>query len=60
MQFAWGYAPTLCIEAAVRHGVFDLLDKGPKTVAQIAKSTRASVRGLTAVLNVLVSVDLLK
>src|SRR5262245_14385835 len=60
MQFAWGYAPTLCIEAAVRHGVFDLLDKGPKTVTQIAKATRASVRGLAAVLNVLVSLDLLK
>ena len=60
MQFAWGYGPTLCIEAAVRHGAFDFLDKGPKSIAQIAKTTGASVRGLTAVLNVLVSLDLLK
>lgn len=60
MQFAWGYAPTLCIEAAVRHGIFDLLDRGPKTVAQLARGSGASIRGLTAVLNVLVSLGLLK
>ena len=59
MQFAWGYAPTLCIEAAVRHGIFDLLDKGPRTVQQLARQTGASVRGLTAILNVLVALKLL-
>ena len=59
MQFAWGYAPTLVIEAAVRHGVFDLLDQGPKGVEEIAKATGTSIRGMRAILNLLVSVELL-
>jgi ubiquinone/menaquinone biosynthesis C-methylase UbiE len=60
MQFAWGYAPTLVIEAAVRHGVFDRLDQGPRTVQQLAVETGTSARGLTSILNVLVSLQLLK
>ena len=59
MAFAWGYAPTLAIEAAVRHGVFDSLDKAPQTVEQLAGKTGASIRGLRAILNLLVSLDLL-
>jgi ubiquinone/menaquinone biosynthesis C-methylase UbiE len=60
MQFAWGYAPTLVIEAAVRHGIFDLLDKEALTPTQVARKTGASLRGVSAVLNVLVSLNLLK
>ena len=45
MQFAWGYAPTLAIEAAVRHGVFDLLDQGPKGVEEIAVGFAAGAGG---------------
>jgi ubiquinone/menaquinone biosynthesis C-methylase UbiE len=60
MQFAWGYAPTLAIEAAVRHGFFNLLDKGPLTAAQIAARTRTSQRGVKAIVDVLVSFDLLR
>jgi hypothetical protein len=60
MQFAWGYAPTLAIEAAVRHGIFDLLDKGPKTAEQIATRAKVSLRGAKALLDLLVSVDLLE
>jgi ubiquinone/menaquinone biosynthesis C-methylase UbiE len=59
MQFAWGYAPTLIIEAALRHKIFDLLDAGPKTVAQLASETGASPRGLKAILNALVSLQFL-
>ena len=59
MAFAWGYAPTLAIDAAVRHGIFDALDKTPQTVEQLAANTGASVRGLRAILNLLVSLDLL-
>lgn len=59
MQFAWGYAPTLVIESAVHHGVFDLLDKGPLTSAQVARKTGASLRGIKALLDVLVSFQLL-
>jgi 3-hydroxy-5-methyl-1-naphthoate 3-O-methyltransferase len=60
MQFAWGYAPTLAIEAAVRHGIFDLLDKGPQTVAQIASQTGTSERGVGAIVDLLVSIQLLQ
>lgn len=59
MQFAWGYAPTLIIEAAVRHRVFDLLDESPKTIKELAKKSGASERGLTAIANALVGLNFL-
>lgn len=59
MQMAWGYAAPLMIETGVRHGIFDLLDQGPRTLDQIAQETGASRRGLTAVLNGLVGLHLL-
>ena len=59
MQLAWGYAPTLIIESAVRHRVFDLLDESPKTCEELAKASGASTRGLLAVLNALVGLQLL-
>jgi ubiquinone/menaquinone biosynthesis C-methylase UbiE len=60
MQFAWGYAPTLAIEAAVRHGIFNILDKGPLTSEQIAKRTRTSQRGVNGIVDLLVSLHLLQ
>ena len=39
LQFAWGYAPPLILEAAIRHHVFDVLDAGPLSLAQLAKAT---------------------
>ena len=59
MQFAWGYAPTLAIEATVRHGIFDLLDKRPLTAAQVASKSGTSLRGVNAILDLLVSLQLL-
>jgi ubiquinone/menaquinone biosynthesis C-methylase UbiE len=59
MQLAWGYAPPLVIEAAVTHGVFDALDQSPRTAQQLARHTGASERGLTAILNALVGLQLL-
>jgi ubiquinone/menaquinone biosynthesis C-methylase UbiE len=59
MMLAWGYAPPLMLEAAIRHGVFDLLDKGPLPLADVAAKTGASVRGLRALMNGLVGVGLL-
>jgi ubiquinone/menaquinone biosynthesis C-methylase UbiE len=59
MQFAWGYAAPLMLEAAVRHRVFDVLDKGSATVEQLSAETGASRRGLRAILNALVSLELL-
>jgi SAM-dependent methyltransferase len=59
MQMAWGFAPPLIMEAAVRNGVFDYLDAGPKTVEETAAATGASVRGLRAIMNALVGFELL-
>ena len=59
MQMAWGYAPPLIIETAVRNRVFDLLDEGPKTVEQVAELSGASVRGLRAIMNALTGFQLL-
>ena len=59
MQFAWGYAMPLVIESAVTHGVFDVLNGGPKTAGELAAQTGTSERGLRMILNVLVSMELL-
>ena len=59
LQFAWGYAPPLVIEAAIRHHVFDVLDSGPKSIPEMSHETGASERGLKAIMNVLVGLDFL-
>ncbi len=59
MQFAWGYAPPLIIEAAVRNGVFDALEDRPKTAAEVSAATGASERGLTMIMNALIGLELL-
>ncbi|MEO6964820.1 MAG: methyltransferase [Acidobacteriaceae bacterium] len=60
MQMAWGYAPPLAIEAAVRLHVFDTLDSGSKTLDAIAAATQSSPRGLSALLNLLVGLGFLE
>ena len=60
MQMAWGYAPPLILEAAIRNKVFDTLDSGPKTVNEVAAATGASTRGLRAIMNALVGFEFLK
>lgn len=59
MQMAWGYAPPLVLEAAIRHRVFDVLDNGPMDIWQIEKATGASPRALSAILNLLVGLEFL-
>jgi 3-hydroxy-5-methyl-1-naphthoate 3-O-methyltransferase len=59
MQFAWGHAAPLILEAALKFRVFDLLDQSPRTVEELASQSGASVRGLTAILNALVGLELL-
>lgn len=59
LAMAWGYVPPLVLEAAIRHRVFDVLDGGAKTVAETAKATGASERGLTAIMNALVGLEYL-
>ena len=41
MQMAWGYAPTLILESAIRNKVFDTLDAGPKTVDEVSCGHRS-------------------
>lgn len=59
MQFAWGYAPPLAIEAAIHHRVFDVLDNAPKTLSETAAATNASERGLRAIMNLLTGLGFL-
>jgi ubiquinone/menaquinone biosynthesis C-methylase UbiE len=59
MQFAWGHAFPLSIEAAVKNKVFDVLDSGARTLQELSSATGASERGLRAICNALVSVQLL-
>ncbi len=59
MQFAWGFAPPLILEAALDCRVFDLLDRRPQTVGELATQSGASARGLTGILNALVGLEFL-
>jgi 3-hydroxy-5-methyl-1-naphthoate 3-O-methyltransferase len=59
MQMAWGYAPPLILETAIRLKIFDTLDNGAKTIDEVHQSTGVSKRGLASILNVLVGLELL-
>ncbi len=59
-QFGFAYAPPLIISAAVNNRVFDALQSGAKTVDQVKKETGASQRGLRAIMDALVGLELLK
>jgi ubiquinone/menaquinone biosynthesis C-methylase UbiE len=59
MQLAWGHAAPIMIEAAVKNGVFDALEGAPLSLAEVAATTGASQRGLRALLNGLVGLELL-
>lgn len=60
MKFAWGYAPTLIIEAAVKNKVFDALADGAKSIAEVSRATGASERGLRSIMNALVGFEFLE
>jgi SAM-dependent methyltransferase len=59
-QFGFAYAPPLIISAAVNNKIFDSLQSGAKTVEQLNKETGADARGLRAIMNALVGLELLK
>jgi hypothetical protein len=59
MQMAWGFAPTLMMEAAVNLRVFDILDEGPKSAEMVANLAGASVRGMRTLMNGLAGFGLL-
>lgn len=59
MQMAWGYAPPLIIAAAIEHKLFDYLAQGPRSLPELATQSGASARGLRAILDALVGLELL-
>ncbi len=59
LQFSFGYAPPLMIEAAVRLGLFDALASGEKSSDDLAATTGANVRGIRILMNGLVGLGLL-
>ena len=59
-QLGFAYAPPLIISAAVNNKVFDTLQSEPKTIEQVSKETGGSARGLRAIMDALVGLELLK
>jgi hypothetical protein len=59
MRYAWGYAPPLILEAALRHKLFDHLASGPKTAEELATLSGTSARGVRLLLNAVVGLELL-
>jgi SAM-dependent methyltransferase len=60
MQFGSAYAPPLIIGAAVANKIFDTLTSEAKNVEEVSRQTGASIRGLRAIMNALVGLELLK
>jgi ubiquinone/menaquinone biosynthesis C-methylase UbiE len=59
-QFGFAYAPPLIISAAVNNKVFDALQSGAKTVEEVKRQTGAAQRGLRAIMDALVGLELLR
>jgi hypothetical protein len=60
MQMAWGYAPPLILEAAIRTKLFDALDGRAKTAEELTAATGASLRGVRTIANALSGLGLLQ
>ena len=59
MQTVWSFMQPLALDAAIQNHVFDVLDAGPKTLEEVSHATGASLRGLAAVMNLLVGIQFL-
>src|SRR5689334_14157726 len=59
MELSFAYAPPLIISAAVSNNVFNSLAAGAKASDEVARETGASERGLRAIMNALVGLELL-
>jgi ubiquinone/menaquinone biosynthesis C-methylase UbiE len=59
MEMVWDFARPMIAEAALHLGVFDAMDKGAKTAAQISEKTGASPRGIRILLDGLVGIGLI-
>jgi ubiquinone/menaquinone biosynthesis C-methylase UbiE/AraC-like DNA-binding protein len=56
----WAFAPTYLVHAAVTLRLFDTLEASPLDLAELARRTHASQRGLERVVNGLVGLGLLR
>jgi hypothetical protein len=59
LQYSFGYAAPLILEAAVRHGLFDHLAAGPQSADELAAKANISRRGARILLNALVGLEVL-
>jgi ubiquinone/menaquinone biosynthesis C-methylase UbiE len=59
LQMMWGYAPPIILATAARLRLFDALEKGPQSAADVAARTGTSERGVRPVLNALVGLQFL-
>ena len=59
MQMSWSFAAPLLVEAGVRTGLFELLEREPRTIEQTAATTGASKRGLAVLMYALAGLELL-
>jgi ubiquinone/menaquinone biosynthesis C-methylase UbiE len=59
MRFVTGGWATSIVGAAARHGIFNCVEEGQATAAEIAKKTRISLRGAQALLDGLTGLGLL-
>jgi 3-hydroxy-5-methyl-1-naphthoate 3-O-methyltransferase len=59
MEMVWDFARPMLAEAALHLGVFDAMNEGAKTIAQISEKTQASSRGISALLDGLVGIGLI-
>ncbi len=59
-QFGFGFAPGQILSSAVELGIFKAIHEGAHTVAAVAGATGASERGVRALLDALVALELLE
>jgi 2-polyprenyl-3-methyl-5-hydroxy-6-metoxy-1,4-benzoquinol methylase len=59
-EMAWGFAPSLVLEAALRNHIFDALERGPRSLREISQETVAAERGLRPILSILVAIGILE
>jgi len=59
MQMSWGFAAPLMVDAGVQLGLFDLLERRPSTIDEVAVATGASTRGLAVLMQGLLGLQLL-
>ncbi len=59
LKMMWAFAPPLLIDAAVENRLFDVLDGNPMTPEQLSAATGASRRGIAALADALVGIELL-